>query len=321
MPVDKVAETLTHMWDSGEDASAETIGYRASQMNLLIHFGMKTTVEEALQRFHQAVDFAQRYPCRIIVLCPNEEEGPHVFEGKVFSQCFVGSHLRDVCCCEALLLGFSPDESAFLESQMSLWLESDLPVYNWFHRVPVDRIARHYGSFIKRSRRIVIDRCIDKSRYDAVDFGDRSRVRDLAYERTLPMRQQLGQYLSGFAPEVLIDELVGLDITVGGAWQQTAQHLLEWHRVALNACAKRAGDAGAIKDVNFRMHSAPADALETLQIRWSYSNPERYIHWQCDFERKAGHVVSDLGKGRMAHAFHLEPISPAVELAEALFFG
>ena len=42
------------------------------------------------------------------------------------------------------MLGYTPDDAEFLEHQISVWLESDLPTYHWFHRVPEERILRSY---------------------------------------------------------------------------------------------------------------------------------------------------------------------------------
>src|SRR5690606_31892939 len=125
--VSAVTKTLREMWkvshDSGQDAPSE---FRASQMNLILHFGLSTTGEEARKAFDSAVSFAQRYPCRIIVLCPEEKkEGESILEGKLCSQCFIGDDQRQMCCCEALILSYPTKESGFLDNQVSIWLESE----------------------------------------------------------------------------------------------------------------------------------------------------------------------------------------------------
>jgi hypothetical protein len=62
----KVSEALLALdkaWaEEGEEAS------RASQMNLILMFGATVTPADAQARFDEAVLFAQRYPCRVIVL-------------------------------------------------------------------------------------------------------------------------------------------------------------------------------------------------------------------------------------------------------------
>ena len=129
MPVGEVTEALLHMWDPipGAEPGSAPSEFHASQINLILHFGLPTTEEEARERFETAIRFTQRHPSRIIVLCPSEEssEGT-LMEGKLFSQCFIGNSRREMSCCEALILGYCMTESDFLGSQVSLWLETDL---------------------------------------------------------------------------------------------------------------------------------------------------------------------------------------------------
>src|ERR1700722_10413600 len=67
----EVPGMLSRMWQGdnlpGEEGPSS---FRASQMNLVLHFGLATTPEEAQQIFDQAIEFAQVYPCRIVALCP-----------------------------------------------------------------------------------------------------------------------------------------------------------------------------------------------------------------------------------------------------------
>ena len=85
MPVEEVTSTLTKMWDSLQQTEGQETETRASQLNLVVHFGLSTTSDEAKEIFDTAVTFAQEYPCRIIVLCPSgtatRDSG---FEGKQY---------------------------------------------------------------------------------------------------------------------------------------------------------------------------------------------------------------------------------------------
>ena len=93
LPVGDVSRDLSKMWDGhAENALTE---FRASQMNLILHFGRKVDFEDAKKRFEVAVRFAQRYPSRIIVLCPFIEEG-QAMRAKLYSQCFIGDSPRNV---------------------------------------------------------------------------------------------------------------------------------------------------------------------------------------------------------------------------------
>ena len=96
MSVESVTDTLRHMWDADAGGGQGPMDFRASQLNLILHFGLSTTVGEGQEHFNTAIRFAQKYPCRIVVLCPLESVGAESeFEGKLFSQCYIGKHLRD----------------------------------------------------------------------------------------------------------------------------------------------------------------------------------------------------------------------------------
>ena len=59
LPVGAVSEELSKMWGGNkENALSE---FRASQMNLVLHFGRTVSPDEAKARFEIAVRFAQRF--------------------------------------------------------------------------------------------------------------------------------------------------------------------------------------------------------------------------------------------------------------------
>ena len=133
MPLEELMDTLSSMWRvSPEHAAEAPSGFRASQMNLVLHFGIKTATEEALARFDTAIRFAQKYPCRLVVLSPEgEAKGSPQLRAKLFSLCYIGKTAREMCCCEALILGYSAGVADLLKDQVSIWLEADLPIYYW----------------------------------------------------------------------------------------------------------------------------------------------------------------------------------------------
>ena len=319
MPVEKVAETLTRMWDAGSPEGSSPTDFRASQLNLILHFGISTTATEAQETFNTAIEFAQKYPCRIVVLCPAEmAAGEYVFEGKLFSQCYIGKHLRDVCCCEALILGYSPEESDFLENQVSIWLESDLPVYHWFHRVPAERISQHYLGFIERCRRVLFDGEIEGEAYDSIDWPDPRRVKDLAYARTLPLRQHLGQFISRFSPQELVDGLQSLRFQYHIGMRRTLLQMLKWHRKALEKCFPKPADMDSVVFAFEQLVEEGSDSC--MRIEWTYSSPGRSLQWNYNLSLRSGMIEASLPSGRFSHPLHIEPITPQASLSEALFF-
>lgn len=327
MPIEDVERTLAHMWDAADMAAQNPMGFRASQMNMLLHMGMKTSPAEARELFDQLIAFSQRYPCRILLLCPTEGgSDTSVFRAKVYSQCFLGEQLSDVRCCEALILSFQPEQSAYLESQMSLWLESDLPVYNWFHRVPVKRLQEHYGSLMKRSRRILFDSAVDGAAYAGFRWPDAERVFDLAAARTLPLRQHLGQFFSNYSPQVLVEGLERIEFMATEQWQPETSHLLNWNQRAIARGCELSGreDVPEVLQVPMQEMSTCADSGAdacALASKWHYRGGEKCLQWQFLPQRKLGTIQFRTGSHGIEHNFHIEPLGATMTLAEALFFG
>ena len=320
MSVEAVTETLVHMWDTGTGGEPTPMDFRASQMNLILHFGLSTTAGEAREQFDAAIRFAQKYPCRIVVLSPSEPtDSEYAFEGKLFSQCYLGRHLRDLCCCEALILGYSPEQSDFLESQVSVWLESDLPVYHWLHRVPANRISKYYLGFLKRCRRILYDGEVEGNDYDEIDWPDPTRVRDLAFARTLPLRQHLGQFISGFGPAELVDGLQSVIFQYNEGLRRKGHHLLGWQRKALQGCFPKPAD---IDSVVFQLEAMAEDSADCcLSFEWRYGQANKYLKWDYNRSRKSGLIRAHFPAGEFEHALHIEPLEKEASLAEAMFFG
>jgi hypothetical protein len=210
LPVSDVMEALRKLWDNdgikptGSDQS--TTEFRASQMNVVLHCGVDTHPDEIRMRFNTVLELGHRYPCRLIVLCPNLDgnDGDEL-QSKIFSQCYVGERGRQHICLEAIILSYLPSDRAFLEDQVSVWLDNDLPTYHWLHRVPVDRVHAYGKNFLQRCKRIIYDSSVEPDGYAeevrrVTNSGPvSSRWRDLAYSRSLPFRQSIGQYLSAYA--------------------------------------------------------------------------------------------------------------------------
>lgn len=315
MPVDEVVRSLREMWRAeGEGAPSE---FRASQMNLVVHFGLETTRAEALAKFDAAISFAQKYPCRLIILCPGEREDQDtVFHGKLFTQCYIGETHREMCCCEALILEYSPRESAYLSDQVSVWLEGDLPVYHWMHRVPAKRVNEHYLEMVKRFNRVIIDSSVDGALKAGVAWPEGVTVGDLAQARNLPLRQSIGQFLSSFSPEDLINGLSTVTVRYAEGKLGEAENLLGWLKGCVAECKSRCALA-----VNYRYELEPVETgeQETIQVEWSYCNAH-YFDWQFTSATKSCSIAADFGHGRISYPIQVNPLSPADTLSEALFF-
>ena len=315
MPVSEVPGALRDLWsqtEHGEDNSQTGENYRAVQSNLILHLGLKTSDEEAREVLEHALKFAERYPCRIICLCPFEKDGEQLLRGKLYSQCSISSGGGYPVCSEALMLGYSLEDSAFLEHQVSVWLESDLPTYHWFHRLPADRIRESYMPFLKMVTRVTYDSSLEGT-------GDMCRIewpcprgaRDLAETRLLHVRQGLGQLLSGFPVETLVSNLSDIVILHGSEMSGEARGLANWLKDCLH-CA----DQNQTIDIK----REASDALSGLECLWTYSGSGKAIRMKFSKDLCQGDVEINLGRGARVYPLRLKEPTKELTLAEALFF-
>ena len=318
MPVAQVMDTLSSMWHVPfEVGNQPATDFRSSQMNLVLHFGLKTTPSEAIHVFNMAIAFAQKYPCRIIVLCPRGREvSDELLEAKLFSQCYIGDILRDMCCCEALMLGYPTRVAGFLEDQVSLWLENDLPIYHWFYKVPAKHVADIYMGFIRRCRRAIYDASIEEDDYSAIPWERPQAIRDLAYARLLPVRQSLGQFLSSFQPGSLVEGLRTIHICYADEFCGEAHCLKKWFESCLESCAEQSKTRFEGK---FQLSVGCPQINHSLKVDWEFENKERSFKWFLCKDTGSSHIEANLGFGRTELALQIELLNDEKVLAEALF--
>ena len=53
---------------------------------------------------------------------------------KVYGECSIGKSPDDTRCCEFVVLSYPRLARPYLESQVSICLSTDLPIYYWVHR-------------------------------------------------------------------------------------------------------------------------------------------------------------------------------------------
>ncbi len=312
LPIAEVNRQLGRMWQPGIEGSGAPSEFRASQMNLILHFGKKTTAEDARARFDEAIHFSQRYPCRIIVLCPEEKNNSDRFlEGKLFAQCYIGHTPRSMCCCEALMLGYPPNEKGYLENQVSIWLESDLPVCHWFHRVPSERVREHYRSIRNGTKRILFDSSVEDEAFHDIPWEHPERVRDLASARILPLRQSIGQYLSGFAPEILAKGVQGLRFTYSSSLAGEARNLSSW----MKSCLEAAGVDSPLQEE----FSVRDETLQRISGQWTNADGQPTLQVEIDVEQSRGNLKTLFASGEN-WPFEAHLLNPRETLSEAVFF-
>ena len=313
LPLATVTATLAQM-DSATatDHSAEL---RASQMNLIVHFGKDTSVDEARKRFDIALRFTQSYPARIIVLCA-EQRPQDVLEAKWCTQCYPTDSVGQMRCCEALILSYVSGHSPHLENQISIWLESDLPTYYWLHRVSASHLLQQYSPLIKNCNRVVYDSSVDG--YRNVDWPDASALSDLACSRLLPVRQSIGQFLSAFDPEVLVQKLKTVCVFHPLGKQGEAQGLLHWLRVCLEACLRQ---ARLDSHPTFKCTAGEDKAGLSLAVEWTYEDQEKQFRWHYNEPTHYGRVTGRFGSDLIEHPIQIRLLSPEKALAESLFYN
>lgn len=314
LPVAEVTNRLATMWEAGPDT--QSTEFRASQMNVVLHFGLDVSEDEARERFDTLIRFAQRYPSRIIVLCPTLSISDGSMIAKLYSQCFIGESHREMCCCEALMLAYKSEDYGYLANQVSIWLEGDLPTYHWFCGVPANRIEKYYDNLLSTVRRIIYDSSFETEDLSALDWPDTDRVRDLANARLLPVRQAIGQFLSGYEMSSLCSGLKKVTVTHAAGLEGEGRHLLDWLESCLGECGARTEERGECADFEL---SDQCEEDTPLAVKFSYED-RRHFEWKKFAEGNLGEIRAYLGKQDDQITTRVKPLAAEQSIAEALFF-
>ncbi len=312
LPIAEVNRQLGQMWQPGKEGSGAPSEFRASQMNLILHFGKKTTADDARARFEEAIHFSQRYPCRIIVLCPEiEQDDDSPMEAKLFAQCYIGHTPRTMCCCEALMLGYPSDDKGYLKNQVSIWLENDLPICHWFHRVPQERIREHYRTFSHGMKRILFDGTVEGPGFMDIPWEDPNRVKDLAFARLLPIRQSIGQYLSGFPPEQLIQGVSQISLSSTADLSGEARNLADWMQECLTS-------AGASDELE-KKYAELDQQGKVIHGEWCDKDGKTLFSFKLDLEKSLGTLHAQFANCE-EWPFEAHVLGAREALSEAVFF-
>ncbi|MGC6456053.1 MAG: glucose-6-phosphate dehydrogenase assembly protein OpcA [Coraliomargaritaceae bacterium] len=318
LPVEEVTRRLDTMWagDASEQSPSE---FRASQMNVVLHFGKDVDPVDARSRFDGLIRFAQRYPSRIIVLCPRDT-GSGAMTAKLFSQCYIGSTHREMCCCEALFLSYQPEDFGYLSNQVSTWLEGDLPTYHWFSGVPDQRIEGYFDNLLSGVRRCVFDGSIESANLADLNWPDPHRVYDLAKARILPVRQSIGQYLSGYSMETLCCGLERVEIHHVHSFRGEAAAIGAW----VLGCLSHHKENPDAQRLQPSLEILPCQANEStskpsLSMTWIFSN-ENSFQWTMYEEGSRGQINSVFNQRSEKLSMHVRLLPLENALAEALFF-
>lgn len=309
VPVSGIAKGFTKLW-----ADTAVSDQKAMQLNLVLHYGQSVTAEDAVEQFRAAVRLAQRYPCRVVALCPTRDESsPAEIRAKIYGECFLGKTKGDTRCIETVALHYSPAAKTYLQDQVTVCLSTDLPIYYWAHRFVSSQRLGAYHYLLTRSQRVMFDSAIVAKDALTYPWPNISAVRDLAYTRTLPLRQNIGQFLSRYAPALIIEGLQKVTVRHRAELAAEAACLSGWLKKGL----VRAGSDGP---------QGPAFVVSAekcagcFSVEFTYAQAGKVFQWQADLTRDQAEFIGDLGTGRTTQTVAAHLLKPESALAEAMFF-
>ncbi|RXK56268.1 glucose-6-phosphate dehydrogenase [Oleiharenicola lentus] len=308
VPVGGIAAGFKKLW-----ADTPAKDGRAVQLNLVLHLGRRSSAADAVTQFRHLLSFAHRYPARVVVLCPDYEEGrPVEMRAKIYGECFFGKSKSDTRCVEFVILHYTMAARAHLQDQVSVCLSTDLPLYYWAHAFAESRKIADYDTLLTRSQRVLFDSAIVPPDAFTFPWPNLSAVRDLAYTRTLPLRQNLGQFLSRYEPADIAAGLQGVSLRHQAEYAAEAACLLGWIKKGL---ARGGAD---LAQIAFRV--TPEKCQGCFELSFSYADPKKTFLWQADLSRNHAEFVGDLGRGRTTLTVGAHLLTAEQALAEAMFF-
>jgi hypothetical protein len=214
-------------------------------------------------------------------------------------------------CCEFVMLSYPRAARVFLESQVSICLSADLPLYYWAHRFSDSARLADYRYLLTTARRVLIDSAAAPA--DAIGFPwpRPENVRDLAFARLLPVRQMIGQFLSRYPAGALSAGLKSITLAHGGEVSNEARVLLAWARDRIGAC----GAAGEEVAITPRPDLAP----RAFALRFAYGDG-RFFAWDADLASAHAMLDADFGAGRTTMPATVALLAQESALSEAMFF-
>jgi glucose-6-phosphate dehydrogenase assembly protein OpcA len=315
VPVGSISKGLAQMW-AGEATSGkpapDSDHAKATQVNFVLHLGLNTDAEDAVRQFDIAVKFSKKHPSRVVVLCPlKSDEGITEMRAKVYGECSIGKTKDDTRCCEFVMLSYPRAARSHMESQVSICLSTDLPLYYWAHRFSQAAKLGDYQYLLKTARRVLIDTATSPPDTETFKWPKPENVRDLAFARLLPVRQLIGQFLSKYPAATIAESLTGVELRHGAGLAAEGKALLHWAGKRLAAC-------GA-KDVKRTLTADPALGEKSLALSFVYSGAKTFS-WQADLAASQSHFEADYGAGKLTVPATVSLMAPENALGEAMFF-
>jgi hypothetical protein len=281
-------------------------------VNLVLHLGFSAERSDALEKFQIAVRFSRIYPCRVVVLCPQHEDAGHEqILAKVYGECVLGKSKGDTRCCEFVMLSYSQSARQYLESQVSICLSTDLPLYYWAHKFSASRRLADYQYLLTRSKRVLLDSAVTPPDALTFDWPKPEIVRDLVYARLLPVRQSVGQFLSRYAMSDICEGLQTVQVGHGSELLAEGRVLLQWVQDRVQLCGKNRA--------RFLVAPNPKLTPRALSITFGYAG-NRSFTWTGDTASGNAAFRADFGGGLTVLPAPVTLLTPEASLSEAMFF-
>jgi hypothetical protein len=315
VPVASISKGLAQMWEGnatqGKPSPSSELA-KAIQVNFVLHLGLNSDSADAVHQFETAVRFSRRYPCRVVVLCPlSADEGKTEIRAKVYGECTLGKTKDDMRCCEFVMLSYPRSARAFLESQVSICLSTDLPLYYWAHRFSKLAKLADYPYLLRSAKRVLIDSATAPDDLLSFPWPQPQNVRDLAYSRLLPVRQSIGQFLGRYPARAIGEGLVRVELAHGAEIAAEARMLLAWVKDRIAACGGPK-DAGSLAP---QANQPP----RAFALTFSYGGGKSFS-WTADLAEGHSAFDADFGTGRTRMSASVALLSPENALSEAMFF-
>lgn len=317
MPIAQVTETLSKMWQNQPyEYNNSSALLHSCQLNLIIHNGLQASKKAALECFDCAIQFSKKYPCRIVVLCPEKLSGSTTpLRGKLFSECFIGNDVRQDYYCEALILSYTTEDAVFLTNQVSLWLENDLPTYYWVHQISPSAIKKDYLTLSSLCSKVIYDSGVEPAEFQTIQWPNSQPVADLALMRLLPIRQSLGQFFSNYSPKFLVQDLKSLVVEYHPNYLAEAHQLIDWFKKSLIQCVQLA-------NTDFRAELTLAESSNdsiSLETHWAYSNNNTF-DWTYNSQSGISELKASFNNQTISYPLQLRQIHRDEALAAAIFY-
>jgi len=316
VPVGGIAKGLAQMWADTEARGGAAPGSddaRAMQANFVLLLGFGTTPDDARAQFQTVVRFSQRYPSRVVILCPQRDgDGAPEMRAKIYGECFLGKSKADKRCVEFVILSYPHAAREHLENQVSVCLSTDLPLYYWVHRFTSCTRVIGYRYLLARASRVMFDSATAPAEALTFAWPRPEIVRDLANARLLHVRQSLGQFLSRYPAEALVAGLETVTLAHAPAFAAEAQVLLLWLQARITGCGEN--------QARFGLNPMPAGAAGSFGLTFGYAGGKKSFAWRGDLATGHAQFEADFGTGRTTLPASVSLLPADTALSEAMFF-